>query len=275
MFLLVRGIMNIEVFTLNKKIIFFDIDRTLYNPETKSIPKSTIETLKQLHQREDIEIAIATGRAYYMLHIIEEIKEYIDIYVLINGQIIIHEGVTIFRNPLSKSEVKKIVDLFEMNNLQYGFLGEHTETLNIVDEKGKKAFELVSMNLPKVDPNFYKENDIYQMWAFCENHHHNYYKNELDNLSLVPWLGEGFDILSKGMSKEQGIRKILDILDVPRENSIAFGDGENDLEMLDFCGFSIAMGNASENAKKHADYITDDIDKDGIYKACKHLNLID
>ena len=74
--------MNTEVFKLEKKIIFFDIDRTLYNPETKSIPNSTIEALKQLHTRDDVEIAIATGRAYYMLHIIDEIKEFIDIYVL-------------------------------------------------------------------------------------------------------------------------------------------------------------------------------------------------
>lgn len=263
-----------EVFTLDKKIIFFDIDRTLYNPETKSIPESTIEALKALHKREDVEIAIATGRAYYMLHIIDEIKEFIDIYVLINGQIIIHEGETIYKNPLSTSDVKKVVDLFEEHNLQYGFLGEHTETLNIVDEKGKKAFELVSMNLPDVDPHFYKENEVFQMWAFCDDEHHQFFKDKLNHLSLVPWLGEGFDLLSKGMSKEQGIRKILDILDVPRENSIAFGDGENDLEMLDYCGFSVAMGNASNNAKKHADYITDDIDKDGIFKACKHLNLI-
>lgn len=267
--------MSNEVFKLEKKIIFFDIDRTLYNPETKSIPSSTIAALKALHKRDDIEIAIATGRAYYMLHIIEEIKEFIDIYVLINGQIIIHEGETIFKNPLNNSDVKSIVELFEKHELSYGFLGEHTETLNIVDEKGKKAFELVSMHLPKVDPHFYKENDVYQMWAFCEGKFHDYFKQKLNHLSLVPWLGDGFDVLSKGMSKKLGIKKIIDILNVSQENTIAFGDGENDLEMLDFCGYSVAMGNASINAKKHANYITDDIDKDGIYNACKHLKLID
>ena len=55
---------------MTKKIIFFDIDRTLYDPDTRSIPKSTIESLKILNEKDDIEIAIATGRAFYMLHII-------------------------------------------------------------------------------------------------------------------------------------------------------------------------------------------------------------
>ena len=63
----------------NKKIIFFDIDRTIYDPDTRSIPLSTKEALKKLHDNPDVEIAIATGRAFYMLHIIDEIKEYINI----------------------------------------------------------------------------------------------------------------------------------------------------------------------------------------------------
>ncbi|MCF7925694.1 MAG: Cof-type HAD-IIB family hydrolase [Candidatus Izimaplasma sp.] len=259
---------------MNKKIIFFDIDRTLYNPNTKSIPKSTIKALKKLHNTPNIEIAIATGRAYYMLHIIEEIKPFIDIYILINGQIIMKDGDTIFTNPLTKEEVRKVVTLFEQNNLKYGFLGEHNETLNIVDEKGKRAFELVSMNIPKVDPDFYKHHDIYQMWAFCERKNHCQYITNLNSLNVVPWLGDGFDVLSKGMSKKEGIKKILDILNISKEYAYAIGDGENDIEMLDYIPNSIAMGNGSENAKKHARFITDDIEDDGVYNALIHYKLI-
>ena len=259
---------------MSEKIIFFDIDRTLYDPNTKSIPKSTIEALKKLDKQPDVEIAIATGRAFYMLHIIEEIKQYVDIYILINGQIIIKDNKTIFRNPLSEEEVSKIVELFEDNALKYGFLGEHTETLNIVDEKGKRAFELASMNVPRVDPHFYKSNRIYQMWAFCEQDKHDKYLKALDDLNVVPWLGDGFDVLSKGMNKKEGIKKILDILDIPLENAYAFGDGENDIEMLEYIPHSVAMGNASENAKKVAEYVTTSIDNDGVYEGLKRLGFI-
>jgi Cof subfamily protein (haloacid dehalogenase superfamily) len=260
---------------MSKKIIFFDIDRTLYDPDTKSIPESTKQALAKLHDNPDVEIAIATGRAYYMLHNIEDIKEYINIYVLINGQIIIKDGKTIYKNPMEKEKVKRVVQVFEENNMKYGFLGEHDETLNIVDEKGKEAFELVDMKLPRIDPDFYKHHDVYQMWAFCERDRHEQFKQILHELDLVQWLGGGFDILSKGMSKKEGIKTILDIEGIPLEDAYAFGDGDNDIEMLDYIPNSVAMGNASPKAKKHATYHTDDIKKDGLYKGLVMLGFLD
>ena len=260
---------------MTKKIIFFDIDRTLYDPDIKKIPESTIKALKQLHERDDIEIAIATGRAFYMLHIIESIKEYINIFVLINGQIIIKDGVTIYRNPIEKEKVLKVVDTFNKHDLKYGFLGEFDETLNIVDEKGKQAFELVDMKLPRIDPHFYLDNDIFQMWVFCDNQNHNVYKREFSDLQVVSWLGGGFDILSKGMSKKEGIKKILELEHIELHNAYAFGDGDNDIEMLDYIPNSVCMGNGSEEAKKHATFITDDIKNDGVVKALIKLGLLD
>jgi hydroxymethylpyrimidine pyrophosphatase-like HAD family hydrolase len=159
--------------------------------------------------------------------------------------------------------------------MKYGFLGEFDETLNIVDEKGKQAFELVDMKLPRIDKDFYKHNDVFQMWAFSERNQFQFFEQELSFLSLVPWLGGGFDLLSKGMSKKEGIKKILEIEQIPLEHSYAFGDGDNDIEMLDYIPNSVAMGNASKNAKKHAKYITDDIKEDGLYKGLVHLGFLD
>ena len=257
-----------------KKIIFFDIDRTLYDPDTRSIPDSTKEALKILHDNPNIEIAIATGRAFYMLHIIQEIMEYINIFVLINGQIIMKDGKTIFRNPIDKNKVLNVVNTFNENNVKYGFLGEFDETLNIVDEKGKEAFELVDMKLPRIDPHFYQDNDIFQMWAFSDKSCHGKFKKEFSEMQLVSWLGGGFDLLSKGMSKKEGIKRILELEGIPLEDSYAFGDGDNDIEMLDYIPNSVAMGNASKQAKEHATYHTDDIKNDGVYKGLKMLGLI-
>lgn len=258
-----------------KKIIFFDIDRTLYDPDIKGIPASTIKALKKLRENTDIEIAIATGRAFYMLHIIEEIKEYINIYVLINGQIIIKDGVTIYRNPIPKEQVKCVVDMFKKHKLKYGFLGEFDETLNIVDEKGKKAFELVDMKLPRIDPHFYLDNDIFQMWSFCERDKHQLFREEFNNLEVVSWLGDGFDVLSGGMSKKEGIKRILEMENIKLENAYAFGDGDNDIEMLDFIPNSVCMDNGTERAKEHAKYLTNDIKDDGVLKGLINLGLID
>ncbi len=258
-----------------KKIIFFDIDRTLYDPDIKGIPASTIEALKKLRENEDVEIAIATGRAFYMLHISEEIKEYINIFITINGQIIIKDGVTIFRNPISKDQINYVVGLFDEYDLKYGFLGEFDETLNIVDEKGKLAFEHVNMNLPRIDPHFHKDNDIFQMWAFCEREFHETLREKFKKLELVSWLGDGFDVLSGGMNKKEGIKRILEMENIKLENAYAIGDGDNDIEMLDFIPNSVCMDNGTELAKKHAKYLTSDIKDDGVSKGLINLGLID
>lgn len=258
----------------NKKIIFFDIDRTLYDPDTKSIPTSTKDALMRLHNDPNIEIAIATGRAFYMLHIIDEIKEYINIYILINGQIIIKDGETIYKNPIAKEHIVDVVELLNKKKMKYGFLGEFDETLNIVDEKGKEAFELVGMKLPRIDPHFHEENEIFQMWAFCGRDDHTEFKDEFKNLELVSWLGGGFDLLSKGMSKKEGIKKILKIEGIDLENAYAFGDGDNDIEMLDYIPKSVAMGNASKRAKEHARYLTDDIKNEGVLNGLVRLGLL-
>lgn len=113
------------------------------------------------------------------------------------------------------------------------------------------------------------------MWAFSERNQFQFFEQEFSFLSLVPWLGGGFDLLSKGMSKKEGIKKILEIEQIPLEHSYAFGDGDNDIEMLDYIPNSVAMGNASKNAKKHAKYITDDIKEDGLYKGLVHLGFLD
>jgi len=259
---------------MKKKIIFFDIDRTLYDPDTRSIPDSTKNALKQLHEDPRYEIAIATGRAFYMLHIIDEIKEYINIFILINGQIIVKDGETIYRNPIDKKTLLHVVETFDKHNMKYGFLGEFDETLNIVDEKGKQAFELVDMKLPRIDPHFYLDNDIFQMWAFCDRPQHEYFKRQFPNLELVAWLGGGFDVLSKGMSKKEGIKRILEMEQIPLDQAYAFGDGDNDIEMLDYIPHSVVMGNGTEKAKQHATYLTDDIKADGVYNGLKRLGFI-
>ena len=82
------------------------------------------------------------------------------------------------------------------------------------------------------------------------------------------------DIIAKGGGKVEGIRKFLQREGIAVEETIAFGDAENDIEMLKFAGIGVAMGNGEEGAKQAADYITADIDDDGVAKALVHFGLI-
>ena len=68
-----------------------------------------------------------------------------------------------------------------------------------------------------------------------------------------------------------GIKEYLKKNNIKKSETMAFGDGENDIDMLEFVQIGIAMGNASDNVKKYADFVTDSVDEDGIEKALEEL----
>ena len=83
-----------------------------------------------------------------------------------------------------------------------------------------------------------------------------------------------FDLTLRGESKAKGILELVKHLNRSIQDTVAFGDGRNDIEMLSEVGLGIAMGNAAIEAKHVADFITDDVDKDGIVKALHHFSLL-
>ena len=83
---------------------------------------------------------------------------------------------------------------------------------------------------------------------------------------------ECFDI---NANKGKTIHDMADYLGINPENCMAFGDSQNDLEMMKACGISVAMGNASDEVKAAADYVTSDVKDDGIWKALVRYGLIE
>ena len=84
----------------------------------------------------------------------------------------------------------------------------------------------------------------------------------------------GADIIEKGISKAEGLKKLCAYYGLEMSDVYAFGDSYNDSEMLEEAGVGIAMGNAKEELKEIADYITSPIDQDGIWNACRHFQLV-
>ena len=82
------------------------------------------------------------------------------------------------------------------------------------------------------------------------------------------------DLIPEGSSKAVGIECLLKHFGIRREETMAFGDGANDIEMLDYVGTGVAMGNAADIVKAHADYVTDSSDDDGIANALTRLGII-
>ena len=88
------------------------------------------------------------------------------------------------------------------------------------------------------------------------------------------WHPAFVDITALGNTKQNGIDEFIKRFGFTLEETMAFGDGGNDIGMLRHAGIGIAMGNANDEVKAAADYVTASVDEDGIYKALKHFGVI-
>ena len=86
-----------------------------------------------------------------------------------------------------------------------------------------------------------------------------------------PYSGE---ITLRGVNKATGIRDVVEALNMRQSDTIGFGDGQNDFDMLRYCNVGVAMGNSSNEVKAVADIVTDDIKEDGLKNAMERLGLI-
>ena len=82
------------------------------------------------------------------------------------------------------------------------------------------------------------------------------------------------EFIPKNTTKASGIKKYLELTGISLENTYAYGDSMNDLEMLQYVKYGVAMGNSSPELKEKASYSTSSISEDGIYNSLKEFGLI-
>lgn len=254
------------------KILFFDVDGTLYNSQ-KSCPPKTKEAIFQAKEN-GFEVAIATGRAPFMIEpLLHELE--IDTYVTFNGQYVVHKGEVLFTDRIETAYLENILAFGKERQANFVFIDEREMIADALgDEKIKASIESLKYPYPRLDPYFYKENNVYQTLVFIDEHEEHLYKETFPHVNFVRWHPYSCDILPKHGSKARGIEKLLQHTNRSMADAIAFGDGLNDIEMLQAVGLSVAMANGHEEVKKVADVVAPHVDEDGIYHVMKQLKLI-
>lgn len=260
------------------KMIFFDIDDTLMRKSDGLIPDSTINALKSLHAQ-GILTAIITGRSPSILpqairHLMQQCQ--IDILSTTNGQYSEYRGKAIHRHPLPKSDLEKFIRLAKQQNWAYLLHSNEALCVSRLDNIVMPAMYGVTPWF--VNPEHWRETDIYQFGYFVEDK--NTLVQALSQLELsVPyqiaqWYPTGFDTIPQSGSKARAVKEICQAFKIDPSETMAFGDGDNDIEMLQTVSIGVAMGNACAELKAVADYVTTPIENDGIANALQHFSLI-
>lgn len=259
----------------NKKIIFFDIDGTLYDPSV-GILESTKKGIRLLLENGHIPV-ICTGRTRSMIS--KELTELGFLGIIAGaGTYVEYEGKEIHHSVLKAKSDNEFLKLLKEHNIHYLVEGPEYVYFDPADKSAK--YEVVkgvvqSFDASKVKP-LPEGEYIYNKYVIS-------YSNPDDIKNIMPYLEEHFDLIchedfielaQKGYNKAVGISKMIEYLNINKKNTYAFGDSTNDIEMLEFVEYGIAMGNSYPAVLEIAKYKTKSILEDGIYFGLKEFNLI-
>ena len=254
------------------KAAFFDVDGTLLSHKSKSVPKSARDAIAAL-QAAGIPCIVATGRQISEMEKLPIADIAFDGYITLNGQLTLDREKKIrYGTPITGKVKDYFVKMFSENRIPALLVEEKAVYLNFFDERVALVQEAISSEVPPFGQ--YTGEDIYQVCAYLAPGEEHLLADIAGECTMTRWNLGGMDIIAKGGGKVPGIRNYLERAGLTPEEIIAFGDGENDIEMLAFAGIGVAMGNADERAKAVADYVTSDIDDDGIAKALRYYGLI-
>ena len=257
----------------NIKIIFFDIDGTLIDIHRRKISERTLKTLIRLKERNFI-LCLSTGRAPLTVPHFEGWEP--DVYLTFNGSYCYNRQQVIYKNPISTEDAKKIVRNAAAINRPVSAATPEKLTANGKDADLVKYFALAKLEVEVSDAfdEMIENDEIYQIMSGGREDEYPAFLRDVQNAKIAAWWDRAVDIIPADSGKGAGIERVLAYYHLKKEEALAFGDGNNDIEMLQAVGVGVAMGNASDELKAVADDICGHAAEDGVYHYCVGHGLI-
>lgn len=256
------------------KIAFFDVDGTLVDMEKKVISPLMLETLKRLKES-GIILCMATGRGPYLVPSFPGID--FDVFLSFNASYCYTKDAVIFENPIPKADVKRIVENAAEIQRPVFLASVEGGGANGCDKDLADYFAIAKDKVKVVDNTAFEnllDGKVYQMMMGCYKEEYPEILKDVDGARITAWWTRAADITPAKGNKGVGVQKVLEYFHLKKENAIAFGDGTNDIEMLQAVGTGVAMENATDNVKAVADEICGHVAEDGTYYYCKAQGLI-
>ncbi len=261
------------------KAVFFDIDGTLLDLKEHKLPESTRRALAIL-KRKGIKVFIATGRSPYLIkRSLEELKKLSpDGFVMLNGQYCLADGEVVRSQGFPVESLEKLIPWLDANDISCSFV-EADYTYRNRKSRALKEYLAKGGHLPLVEvpidtTDRIYEHPVYQLNPNIPASLEDEFVRRLPGSRSVRWNPLLIDVIPNNGGKDKGIAAVLDHYGWTVDQCAAFGDAENDIDMLRFAGTGIAMGNGDDSVKATADYVTSYIDDDGIAKGLAHIGLL-
>jgi len=257
------------------KAIFFDIDGTLLSKNTPVLTEELLNAFCILRKK-GILLFLSTGRHMIEIKQLKLLDHFsFDGYITLNGGYCLGHHHIIHKESIPKEDMLALHNYFLENKISALYVEEDDLYCNFIDEYLIESFHEIHSPLPKVKiPENMSHREIFLFCPFLKEGIHQLMQCTKGS-TYTQWFDLGYDIVSKRCSKSVGIQKVLDYFHIDVKETMAFGDGMNDMEMLKLVGTSVAMGNSIDELKNVCDYVTDDVDHFGVLKALQHYRLLE
>lgn len=276
---------------MSKKIVFLDIDGTLTEPGSNIPPASALCAVRKTREKGN-EVFLCTGRNYGML---KPLLVYgFDGIIASSGGYIQCHGEEIFNCPLTEGQKDSAMNILKKNGIfrtiecmEGSYTDEEFKEFLVKNDSAGSNSEMLrwrkqieeSLHIRPMKE--YKGQPAYKIVMICHSREQlrepeKLLSGEL-NFCISPPDRFGFingELLSKTYDKGKGILRVCSHLGISQEQTIAFGDSMNDIEMIEAANLSICMGNGCEALKEKADDICMSVAEDGLYHAFVKYGLI-
>ena len=253
------------------KAVFFDIDGTLINihngqTHISDAVRTAIRDLRAAGHH----AFIASGRPWAYLDPELTDSGLFDGFIVMNGATVLLNGRVIFQKPLPMATVKQIIAIAEAHQIEY-ILESYPKVYLKCEYKGlEQVYRAIDIDINR----FVREYDldtlsVSKMEFLCDTPGADgVFKKLLAWPGLTglidPTLLKYMELYSADISKGTGILEALRYMNIPVTDSYAFGDGLNDIEMMETAGHSLVMGNAGPELKARAEHVLPTVDEDGV-----------
>lgn len=258
-----------------RRIISFDLDKTLLDHKNMKVPESALRALEKLREQGHI-IVLGTGRdmdSYYSRAYLDIVRP--DARIDQNGAKVVAGGQVLYEHFIDKTLLRRMMDYAKAHSVGLGVtIGDDDYYVNphVVEQAEVRRWGHCGRQFR--DPEKLLELNVRTVAFIGTDDEAKEMEQEFPEVTLRMFsINYGADVIEKGFSKAEGLKRLCEHYGVDMETSVAFGDSMNDSEIIEAASIGIAMGNARDELKALADYVTTDIDQDGIWNACVHFGL--
>ncbi|MCQ2802976.1 MAG: HAD family hydrolase [Bacilli bacterium] len=259
----------------NIKAIFVDIDNTIFDHLKKhKYDERSIKALNNLYDK-GVKIIICSARPIYSLRefgVLNRIK-YSGV-IASNGAVRVYNNEWFDKYVFPKKELKEIVDVCKKHKLCIELVTFDdrfyvTQKTKEVDYHHKIFFE--------IDAKFeqYNFQEVISMLLFADRSVDPILNKEMPKtIHMFRFSEYGLDVLSKSHSKGEAVISMLNKMGINKEEALAFGDDYQDISMFEQVGTGVALGNAKDELKNIAQFVTKPVYHHGVYKFIKKAKLL-